>query len=392
VVWDSAGHKQVRSITLDSEISSIAYSADGALIAVGFSGGGRKGSVQVFGTEENNLVLKGTAGTGGEGSPAATDVKFGLSAYLAVGTDLGKVMLYSLEVNAENAFALLTSLDSGSSAAITRFDISAAGSEIIAANASDDLVFFRKPTEPEGSQWGKCDPFTGTKEAPAPEFPTLTNPLSRGLQGLYGPNGSGSYTSVARPKNGAGVVAASDSAGLISLFPFPSSRFAAGGRSVFSAHDGGVSSIAFTSDDATLLSAGTIDGCIFQWSFSPDEGGDSASSCRSTRATTRTCWTARRSPELSPRSTSRRMRPPSRPSRASRRHSCPQTPRLTSRIAACRPTTCPCRGCTESPPSRLATLFATQGTGTSSTLLAQCASSLTRNPSRSNTSTATRMR
>ncbi|GMH54311.1 hypothetical protein TrST_g10520 [Triparma strigata] len=280
-VWDAVSHKQVKSLSLDSPASCVTYSSDGGLIAVGYSDGPKKGTVSVFapGAEDpTKLELKGS-GNEGLGQAAITTVKFGPS-YLAAATDSGAIYLYGLEANAETlAFPLTTKLEASATAsAIYHMDVSASGLEIV-ANLEDDVVYFQKPTEPEDAVFGLCTPFFNTEEKPGPEFATFSTPLYAGLQGIYGDNGSGSYTSVAKPKSVETVVAAADSNGVISLFPFPTSDFGAAGRSTFAGHSaggGGLSSVAFTNEDAILLSAGTGDGCIFQWSFGPDEGYDSA--------------------------------------------------------------------------------------------------------------------
>ncbi|GMI13574.1 hypothetical protein TrLO_g7993, partial [Triparma laevis f. longispina] len=280
-VWDAVTHKQTKSLSLDSPASCVTYSSDGGLIAVGYSDGPKKGSVSVFapGAEDpTTLELKGS-GNEGLNQAAITTVKFGAS-YLAAATDNGTIYLYGLEANAETlAFPLTAKLEASTTAsAVKHMDISATGLEIV-ANLEDDVVYFQKPTEPEDAVFGLCTPFVNTEEKPGPEFTTFSTPLYAGLQGIYGDNGSGSYTSVAKPKSVETVVAASDSNGIISLFPFPTSDFGAAGRSTFAGHsagNGGLSSVAFTNEDAILLSAGSGDGCIFQWSFGPDEGYDSA--------------------------------------------------------------------------------------------------------------------
>ncbi len=279
-VWDAATHKQTKSLSLDSAASSVAYSADGGMIAVGYSDGPKKGTVSVFGAgaeDPTKLELKGS-GVEGLDLAAITVVKFGPS-YVAAATDIGEVYLYGLEANAETqAFPLITKLSASTSAAsVTAMDVSVSGMEII-VNTDDDVIYFQKPAEPEDAAWGTCTPFVNTDEKPAPEMLSLSTPLFSGLQGLYGDNGSGSYTSVAKPKVVEGCIIAADSAGVISLFPYPSSDYGAASRATYTGHStsGGISGIAFTSEDGILLSSGGGDGCVFQWTFAPDEGEDSA--------------------------------------------------------------------------------------------------------------------
>ena len=282
LVWDTASHKQVKSLTLDSPASSVAYSSDGGLIAVGYSDGPKKGSVAVFGPSAEEPTLLEIKGSGNEnlGQAAVTAVNFGPS-YIAAATEIGEVFLFSLEADAETkAFPLITKLTASETAnSVKHMDISTTGTEIV-VNLEDDVVYFQKPAEPEDAEWGKCTPFVvATEENPGPQFSTFTNPLYAGLQGLYGDNGSGSYTSVAKPKAVDSVVAAADSNGVISLFPYPSSDYGAARRSTFvgqSCKGGGLSGLGFASEDAFLISAGKGDGCIFQWAFASDEGYDSA--------------------------------------------------------------------------------------------------------------------
>ena len=279
-VWDTASHKQVKSLSLDSAPSTVAYSNDGGLIAVGYSDGPKKGSVAVFGASAEDpaqLEIKGS-GNEGLGGAAITSVKFGAS-YIAAATETGEIFLYNLEADAETkAFPLNTKIVVSETAeAIKQMDISTAGTEIV-VNLEDEVVYMQKP-EGEDTQWGKCTPFVSTEETPGPEFSTFTNTLYAGLQGLYGDNGSGSYTAVAKPKVVESVVAAADSTGVISLFPYPTSKYGAAWPSTFVAHSssaGGLCGLGFASEDTLLVSAGKGDGCIIQWSFGPDEGYDSA--------------------------------------------------------------------------------------------------------------------
>ena len=280
-VWDAATHKQIKSLSLDSPASCVTYSSDGGLIAVGYSDGPKKGTVSVFapGAEDpTKLEIKGS-GVEGLSQAAITTVKFGPS-FIAAATDIGEIYLYTLEANPDTqAFPLMVKLEASTTAsAIRHMDVSTSGLEIV-ANLDDDVVYFQKPTEPEDAVFGLCTPFVSTEEKPGPEFATFSTPMYTGLQGLYGKNGSGSYTSVAKPKSLESVVAAADSNGTISLFPYPTSDFGVAGRSTFAGHSsggGGVCSIGFSSEDGVLLSAGMGDGCIIQWTFGPDEGYDSA--------------------------------------------------------------------------------------------------------------------
>ncbi|GMH72372.1 hypothetical protein TrRE_jg9544, partial [Triparma retinervis] len=279
-VWDAASHKQVKSLSLDSAPSTVAYSADGGLIAVGYADGPKKGSVAVFGASAEDPAQLEIKGSGNEslGGAAITAVKFG-AAYIAAATETGEIFLYNLEADAETkAFPLNTKIVVSETAeAIKQMDISTTGTEII-VNLEDEVVYLQKP-EGEDTEWGKCTPFVSTEEKPGPEISTFTNTLYAGLQGLYGDNGSGSYTAVAKPKVVESVVAAADSTGVISLFPYPTSKYGAAWPSTFVAHSssaGGLCDLGFTSEDALLVSAGKGDGCIIQWSFGPDEGYDSA--------------------------------------------------------------------------------------------------------------------
>ena len=279
-VWDTATHKQVKSLSLDSAPSSVSYSSDGGLIAVGYADGPKKGSIAVFGAAAEDPSQLEIKGSGNEtlGQAGITAVKFG-AAYVAAATETGEIFLYTLEADAETkAFPLLSKIVVSETAeAIKQIDVSVAGTEII-VNLEDDVVYLQKP-EGEGTEWGKCTPFVSTEEKPGPEIATFTNTLSAGLQGMYGDNGSGSYTAVAKPKVVESVVAAADSTGVISLFPFPTSKYGAANPSTFVAHSssaGGLCGLGFTSEDAILVSAGKGDGCIIQWSFGPDEGYDSA--------------------------------------------------------------------------------------------------------------------
>jgi len=278
-VWDAGSKKMVKSVSLDSVGSSVAYNADGALIAVGYSTGPKKGTVSVFTANAEDpmkLELKGSA-VDGQDLAGVTVVKFGPT-FLVAATDLGEIYMFSLEVNAEtNQYPLLAKLTASETAsAITAMDLSAAGTEII-ANLVDDVVYFQKPAEPEDAPYAICEPFVNTADKPAPEMASFSTPFFTGLQGIYGDNGSGSYTAVAKPKAPeTPIVVATDTLGLVSLFPFPSTEYGAANRATFKGHAGGLSGVGFTAEDAVLLTTGQTDGCIFQWTFATDEGEDSA--------------------------------------------------------------------------------------------------------------------
>ena len=278
-VWDIAQKKQRTALTLDSPVGGLSFSPDGSFLTVGYSDGPKKGSVNLFGfnPDSSELELKGS-GNEGLNQAAITCVRFAAT-YIAAATEIGEVYIYGLvpeeETNILPFVEKFTAFDSAD--AITHMDVSATGMEII-VNSLDSAVYFQKPAEPENSPFGKVTPFVATPEVPAPEFTSCTTPLSAGLQGIYG-GSRGSYTSVARPKNPTdiGLVAVSDTCGDISLFPFPTTKFGTAQSSTFRGHsNSGVTDCVFAAEDAALISAGTRDGCVMQWTFSFDEGYDSA--------------------------------------------------------------------------------------------------------------------
>jgi microtubule-associated protein-like 6 len=259
-VWDTAQKKVIKMVVLDTMCRCVAYSPDGAQIAVGFGGGGKQFKQKKDGgfvvLSEEDLTIAHEAR---DSKQTLTCVKFSLDGTsLAFGSMDRCIYAYNVGDFASKAKAR------GHKGGITHLDFG----RVFGTN---NAVFIQSNSDiGEILFW---DIETGEQQTPRnqrdTEWETQTCVLAWPLKGAWGPYEDGAYLNCCCRSSSGELVATGDVFGRVRIYRYP-----AVGRNCnyvsYRGHGGALSSMRFSPDDKFLYTTGSDDCCVMQWLHEAD--------------------------------------------------------------------------------------------------------------------------
>ena len=254
-IWDMEGRYQLRMVRVDTRARACCYSPDGKLIAVGFGGGDtsakKEGAFAVLNEADLTIIHEAR-----DSKSAITEAKFSCDGQtLALGSADKFIYLYNVE-----DFASIGKCK-GHTGMLESMDFSEDSHNLQSVCSNKQLLFWNTET---GEQLKKPSQLRDTVWA------SQTVTLGWAVKAAWMADSALDVTACDRSKSLA-VLACGDSIGRVRLFRFPAAADATHGFLEFRGHSSAIRRIQFSSTDATLLSAGRGDRCVFQWAHTVDE-------------------------------------------------------------------------------------------------------------------------
>jgi WD40 repeat protein len=264
-IWDVYSHNCLRAASLGMPSRAIAYSPDGARIAVGLGMPVRASAAQfdgkwlILGAED--LQVQFEARDSQKYITAATFSQDG--AVLALASFDAKVYIYDCSSSTYSLTAVITAHNNP----ITACDFSSDGRYLRSTCTASELFYFEADT-------GMVIP--AASRLKNVKWSTHTVPFSWASQGVWPAQADGTEIScvdVAEADAGGGSVAAGDNFGRVRLVRYPSATAYANVESHPSHGAGGVARVRWTYGHSHLVTIGARGGCILQWRHDRDDVG-----------------------------------------------------------------------------------------------------------------------
>ena len=254
-IWDLRSRKLLRMRKLPDRSRCVAFSPDGATLAVGFGGDvgrGRKkrkgradGGYEVLSAADLSTIHKAQ-----DSREWISQIKFSPNGQvLAIGSHDNRILLYST-----SDFGLLGTCKKHNSY-ITHFDFSADSLYIQSNCGAYELMYY--------------DANTGEQQTSAPsmkdvEWATQTCTLGWGVQGIWPKCADGTDINAVDRSHDGKTLATVDDFGRLRLFRYPvitqDSMF-----TDYTGHSSHVMNVAWTVGDTHLITCGGNDRAVFQW-------------------------------------------------------------------------------------------------------------------------------
>jgi len=260
-VWNLKTHKMMTQITLPDVCSAAAYAPNGQIIVAGLGGevrGGEKrtnprdfdGKVAIVSYLQGVLQIVHIAG---DATDAITSVCFSPSGNkLYAGSNDCNIYVYDPLDN----FKLVNTLKVHGEGVVS-MDMSQTGDYLLSAGADGEIVTWdltmNAPCSFSEDHWKTT------------KFYSREGVRGNNSTGVYYPFQSANTVIACGESFDRKLLATGDAFGAVRLFSNPAIQLGAPSKAFHGHTPGGVSRVAFTQEDAFLLSAGRDDRCIMQW-------------------------------------------------------------------------------------------------------------------------------
>ncbi|XP_071055971.1 echinoderm microtubule-associated protein-like 2 isoform X1 [Onthophagus taurus] len=247
-MWDSMSHSILWSKDIGEQAQSVAFSADGTVVAVGCV----NGRWMVFDTQTRELL-----GQHQDGVEPIQVIQYSPDGNLvAIGSRDNHIYIY--QVNDGGIRCSKVGKCMGHSSFVTHIDWSS-DSQIIRSNSGDYEVLYWNATT--------CRQITQVNAIRDVDWATNTCTISFSTVGIWPENADGSDVNACDRSHDRTLMVTADDFGKVKLYSYPVIQPKSLSH-VYGGHSSHVTNVAFLHDDTRLISVGGKDTSVLQWTVS----------------------------------------------------------------------------------------------------------------------------
>ncbi|XP_055018852.1 echinoderm microtubule-associated protein-like 6 [Boleophthalmus pectinirostris] len=246
-LWSLVDHALIARCNMEEAVRSVAFSVDGAQLALGM----KDGSFTVLRVRDMTEVVHIK-----DRKEVIHEMKFSPDGtYLAVGSNDGLVDIYAVAQRYKKVGEC-----SKSSSFITHLDWSLDGKVLQTNDGAGERLFYRMPL-------GK--PVLTREEVKGQRWASWSGVLGSEVSGIWPKYSDTTEVNAVDANHSAAVLVSGDDLGLVKLYRFPCHRKGAKFKK-YNGHSAHVTNVRWSHDLQWVLTTGGADHALFQWRFLPE--------------------------------------------------------------------------------------------------------------------------
>lgn len=246
-LWSLVDHALIARCNMEEAVRSVAFSVDGAQLALGM----KDGSFTVLRVRDMTEVVHIK-----DRKEVIHEMKFSPDgSYLAVGSNDGLVDVYAVAQRYKKVGEC-----SKSSSFITHMDWSLDGKVLQTNDGAGERLFYRMPL-------GK--PALTKEEVKGQRWASWSGVLGPEVSGIWPKYSDTTEVNAVDANHSAAVLVSGDDLGLVKLYRFPCHRKGAKFKK-YNGHSAHVTNVRWSHDVQWVLTTGGADHALFQWRFFPE--------------------------------------------------------------------------------------------------------------------------